>query len=172
MKVINASSSLSHISDIDISNNKILLGNDPRALMATIVMSLAIILGIVAPGTFWFYWVAGIVVSVLAYSSTPDNRKSYSKKQIAKAGITGHERVSKKRAGGSIGGAAVGGLIFGGAGAVVGAIAGGNEVSDYKNAFVEFTDGNWIVFGGESDGIESQVQFRSLAKLAGSKWVR
>lgn len=52
-----------------------------------------------------------------------------------------------KGATGTLLGAGAGGLAFGGAGAIVGALAGGNKVvkSSKTSLAIEFNDGNWIV---------------------------
>lgn len=57
------------------------------------------------------------------------------------------QKVGTKGALGTIGGAAVGGLLTGGVGAIVGGLAGGNKVETYSTTDValEFNDGNWIV---------------------------
>ena len=55
--------------------------------------------------------------------------------------------ASTKEATGTLVGAGVGGLAFGGAGAIVGALAGGNKTikSSKTSLAIEFNDGNWIV---------------------------
>jgi hypothetical protein len=52
-----------------------------------------------------------------------------------------------KRAAGTIGGAIVGGVLTGGVGAIVGAMACGNsiKVSSTTDVALEFNDGNWII---------------------------
>jgi hypothetical protein len=57
------------------------------------------------------------------------------------------QQVGTKGALGTIGGAAVGGLLTGGIGAIVGGLAGGNNIETFSTTDValEFNDGNWIV---------------------------
>lgn len=57
------------------------------------------------------------------------------------------QKVSTKGAVGTIGGAAVGGLLTGGFGAVVGGLASGNNIETFSTTDValEFADGNWVV---------------------------
>jgi hypothetical protein len=77
----------------------------------------------------------------------PDNRKEYI---VSKIGVVQRDRVSTKSTGKSLVGAGVGGVLFGGAGAVVGAVSAGNLVSEFIDIAVKFTDNNWIVLSAES----------------------
>jgi len=55
--------------------------------------------------------------------------------------------AAAKSLGGTLSGAAIGGALFGGAGAVVGAIASGNKISKEEVIYLgmKFTDGNWVL---------------------------
>ena len=57
------------------------------------------------------------------------------------------QHVGTKSLGGSLGTAAVGGLLFGGVGAIVGGIAGGNKVKEFAKTHValQFNTGDWVV---------------------------
>tara|TARA_B110000503_G_C6818671_1_gene277994 strand:+ start:45 stop:518 length:474 start_codon:yes stop_codon:yes gene_type:complete len=62
--------------------------------------------------------------------------------------------ISKKTMGGTLAGAAVGGLLTGGAGAIVGGMASGNKHSNIRKSqfAVEFNDGEFIVLELYSKG--------------------
>ena len=55
--------------------------------------------------------------------------------------------VATKGMGGTLGTAAVGGLLFGGVGAIVGGLAGGNKVQAFSKTHValQFSNGDWVV---------------------------
>ena len=57
------------------------------------------------------------------------------------------QKVGTKGAIGTVGGAAVGGLLTGGVGAIVGGMAGGNTIKTFSTTdiAIEFNDGNWVV---------------------------
>ena len=63
------------------------------------------------------------------------------------------QHVSSKGGAGTLGGAAVGGLVFGGIGAIVGGMAGGNNTKTFgKDEFAfQFDDGTWLVAVNEYD---------------------
>ena len=55
--------------------------------------------------------------------------------------------ASEKKTIGSLGGAGLGGVLFGGSGAVVGALASGNKIKKEKDVSlgIAFKDKNWVV---------------------------
>ena len=57
------------------------------------------------------------------------------------------QKVGTKGVMGTVGGAAVGGLLTGGVGAIVGGMAGGNSIKTFSTTDIalEFNDGNWVV---------------------------
>jgi hypothetical protein len=87
--------------------------------------------------------------------------------EISKIGVIQHDRVGTKGMAGSLGGAAIGGVLFGGFGAVVGAVATGNKIEDFKNIAVKFTNGDWIVLENKGDWADKTV-FKRLVALEGA----
>ena len=57
------------------------------------------------------------------------------------------QKVSTKGTAGSLAGAALGGILTGGAGAIVGGLASGNKIETFSSTEMafEFNDGNWIL---------------------------
>jgi len=68
-------------------------------------------------------------------------------------------KVGTKGAMGTVGGAAIGGLLTGGVGAVVGGMAGGNTIKTFSNTDIalEFNDGNWVVVHFDNTNNEDMV---------------
>ena len=66
------------------------------------------------------------------------------------------QHVSTKGIGGTLGTGAIGGLMFGGAGAVLGGLAGGNKVKQFGKTHValQFSNNDWVVIEYDtSDGV-------------------
>jgi outer membrane lipoprotein SlyB len=57
------------------------------------------------------------------------------------------QKVSTKGTAGTLAGAALGGILTGGVGAIVGSMAHGNKIETFSSTEMafEFNDGNWIV---------------------------
>jgi hypothetical protein len=57
------------------------------------------------------------------------------------------QKVSSKGTAGTLTGAAIGGVLTGGVGAIVGGMAGGNKIETFSSTELafEFNDGNWVV---------------------------
>ena len=74
--------------------------------------------------------------------------------------------TKKKSAGGTIGGAVVGGLLTGGAGAIIGAMLGGNKkIKDAKiDLGFKLKNGDWFVATFKTDDAESFTS--SMYKIA------
>jgi hypothetical protein len=167
MKITNASADLIGTAEIEITDKGVSIGQRPGVAVGTVVMVLFVIAGIYVPGPWYVYWIAGFVLSIVAALKTPDGRKVYTPAQIESVTVLGMDRVGTKGAAGSLGGAAVGGLLFGGFGAVVGAVAGGNKVEEFKNICIVFTDGEWVVVTSEK-GFVSETGYQALIKMAGA----
>jgi len=69
------------------------------------------------------------------------------------------QKVGTKGAMGTVGGAAIGGLLTGGVGAVVGGMAGGNTIKTFSTTDIalEFNDGNWVVVHFDNTNNEDVV---------------
>jgi outer membrane lipoprotein SlyB len=69
------------------------------------------------------------------------------------------QKVGTKGAMGTVGGAAVGGLLTGGVGAIVGGMAGGNTIKTFSTTDIalEFNDGNWVVVHFDNTNNEDVV---------------
>jgi hypothetical protein len=106
------------------------------------------------------------------YSSPPeDKRMIYQSSDIEAFQIdynNGNNVVANKSMGGSLAGAAVGGALFGGFGAVVGASASGNNITkidcDTATATIRFVDGEWVVMI-----LTENLEIKNILKLADSK---
>lgn len=168
MKITNASANLIGTQEIEITTDGVKIGQSPAVAVATVIISLAIIAGFFVPGPWYVYWILGVVLAIIAGFKTPDRRKIYTADEIESVTVLGMDRVGTKGAGGSLGGAAVGGLLFGGAGAIVGSVAGGNKVEEFKNICIVFTDGEWVVVTSEK-GFVGEVGYKALIKMSGMK---
>ena len=170
MKVVNGSTSLVDKQHISITPTEICFGRVQADAQAGLMILVAVCVGIFAPGPFLLYFALGIAMAVWAAKddTTPDTRKRYKANEIARMVIGGVEHVGHKTAGGSLGGAAVGGLLFGGFGAVVGAVAGGNNLSEFNSVTVKFTDGEWVVLSGDNGTFTDSTELKLLLKLAGT----
>lgn len=77
----------------------------------------------------------------------------------------------------SLASAAVGGALFGGAGAVVGSVAGGNKIHREQTiqVGVKFVDGNWVVLSAKIDdsmlGQVTKSNVEILMQMTSSKQV-
>ncbi len=106
------------------------------------------------------------------YSSPPkDKRMIYQSSDIEAFQIdynNGNNVVANKSMGGSLAGAAVGGALFGGFGAVVGANASGNNIVkinyDTATTTIRFVDGEWVVMI-----LMENFDIKKILKLADSK---
>jgi hypothetical protein len=162
MKVLNGSPNILKAGEVFITHKDIAVGQDPRAIVGASVFILGAVLGFFMPGSFLIYWGLGFVGGVWLAMSTTDNRKKYLAGDIVSIQYNGASFVGTKGAGGSLGGAAVGGVLFGGSGAVVGAIASGNNIEQINNLAIKFNDGEWAVLSGGED-------YKTLLTMAGSK---
>ena len=166
MKITNGSPKLVNKGEIDITPTDIRIGQDWRIIICSTIFVLGIIAGFFMPGPWWLWWVIGFVISLTPFKAK-DSRSSYTADQIEKVQVMGIDRVGTKGSGGSLGGAAVGGVLFGGAGAIVGSVAGGNKVEEFTNVVIKFTDGEWVVATSEK-GFVGDIQYQNLLKLAGT----
>ena len=106
------------------------------------------------------------------YSLPPkDKRMIYQSSDIEAFQIdynNGNNVVANKSMGGSLAGAAVGGALFGGFGAVIGANASGNNIVkinyDTATATIRFVDGEWVVMI-----LMENFDIKKILKLADSK---
>ena len=169
MKVTNASPELIGASEITITKDSVKIGQDPKALIFAVVTVGGILAGMFAAGPFLAWAGAGVVLAIGLATLAKDKRRSYTGEQISSVEVIGLDRVGTKGATGSLGGAAVGALAFGGVGAIVGSVAGGNKVQQFQNIGIKFEDGNWLVVANEGKGFVASSQFQRLMKLAGSK---
>lgn len=174
MKISNGSELFINAGHIDVMPNKIIIGMSPRASagMKMFGIMLAIFAFIVIAfkvnATFVsIMFLASIVISIWSGMGTADNRKIYTAKQIENIAFLQTNRVSTKSVSGSLGGAAVGAVLFGGAGAIVGSVAAGNHVQEFKDICVKFTDGEWFV-ATKSNQID-EVEAKQLIRMAGKK---
>jgi len=168
MKITNGSPPLASKVSIGVTLTDIRIGEDKGAQNAAMVFVAAVISGMFIPGPWWIYWVLGGLLAWAINQSTADSRLRYTAEQIEKVQMLGLDRVGTKGTGGSLGSAALGGAIFGGVGAVVGSIAGGNEIEEFKNIAIKFTDGEWVVVEAEK-GKKGEIELQNLLKLAGTK---
>jgi len=73
-------------------------------------------------------------------------------------------KMIHKGAVGTLGGAAAGGVLFGGAGAVVGALASGNKkILNFSTFGIEFEDGEWVV--AEFDNETMPMLYKMLSNI-------
>jgi hypothetical protein len=124
MKIINGSPNLAHKEKMSISPTEIRIGKEDEwpFTIGSMSIILGIMAGIFAPGPWWVYWIIGVlgcVVTVWSLSKK-DSRPIYEAKHIMKVQVEGLDRVGTKGTAGTVVGAAVGGIMFGGVGAIVG----------------------------------------------------
>ena len=168
MKIVNGSPALANQGELEVTATDIRIGSSSAVAVATLVMGLGFIGGFFLPGAFYWWWIAGFVGGFAVMPLITDNRVRYTSEQIDKMSVLGIDKVGTKNAGGSLGGAAVGGVLFGGVGAIVGSNAGGNEIKEFTNLVIKFTDGEWVQLNSEK-GFANNIQYQLLLKLAGSK---
>ena len=77
--------------------------------------------------------------------------------------------ATEKKTMGTLGGAGVGGALFGGAGAVVGALSSGNNIRKEKDTSlgIGFIDKNWVVieFTTNTDTVVGRLYLHALNEL-------
>lgn len=168
MQITNGSAGLIDKKKIEVSDSNILIGEHPGVDVGTGVMFLFVIAGFFLPGSWLAYWSAGLMLAIVSVFNTPDDRKKYIPSEIEAMSILGTDRVGTKGAGGSLGGAAVGAIAFGGVGAIVGSVAGGNKIDEFTNLVIKFTDGEWVTITSKS-GLVADIQYQRLVKMAGPR---
>ena len=189
VKIINGSGKLLNQYFVKITSEKISFGEDPAEgfLFRKILWLICLVLFLII---FNFYslftlilepiWYQFILINALTlfsilkiyYSSPPeDKRMIYQSSDIEAFQIdynNGNNVVANKSMGGSLAGAAVGGALFGGFGAVVGASASGNNITkidcDTATATIRFVDGEWVVMI-----LTENLEIKNILKLADSK---
>jgi hypothetical protein len=168
LKITNGSAKFIQETVIEITSTEIKLGDDRRNTALFIGIGLGLIAAVFVPGPGILYSLGGVILGLILTYTKKDQRISYRSEQIEKVKVFDTNQVETKGMGGTVGGAALGGILFGGAGAVVGALAGGNNTSDFNNVAIKFTDGEWVVLSAEGN-LARNPQYQNLIKLAGSK---
>ena len=174
MKIVNGSPNMMQLQEISVGLTEIRLGPDTRAYAAVGTMMVGFTLPFFdsLPGSWYHYWILFTILG-FGWMFTNDARKAYQPDMIDKLFIGDISRIAVKEGSGSLslGGAAVGGLIFGGAGAIVGAIAGGNSsndtVQEFETATLKFNNNEWAVVVAK-DWAE-KLEMKNLMKMAGCK---
>lgn len=116
--------------------------------------------------------VVGVAITTLCDKSPPmvllkDNRPTYYANDIAKIQVLSHGQTfnMKNNTLGTLSGAAVGGILFGGSGAIVGAIASNNKeviFDEYKLICIKFHDQSWVTI--KTNNI---ILFENLLSISG-----
>ena len=169
MQITNASSNLIGYKEIEITKTDVRLGKDPKAAMFAFVFMVVFIVGWLFFKEFLGGLVSGLVIGYISAKLTKDRRLRYTGEQIASVEVLGLDRVGTKSGAGSVGGAVVGDLLFGGVGAIVGASASGNKIEQFHNIGIKFVDGAWLAVSNKGKGIVASTQFNLLVRLAGNK---
>lgn len=190
IKIINGSGKLLNQDFVEITSDKISFGEDPMKLFLfrkIYKIFLMLIFFAMIPrvsSVFALDYEGYIFVCIGAatltffcifkiyYSLPPkDKRMIYQSSDIEAFQIdynNGNNVVANKSMGGSLAGAAVGGALFGGFGAVVGANASGNNIVkinyDTATTTIRFVDGEWVVMI-----LMENFDIKKILKLADSK---
>ena len=147
------------------------------------LLSIAITIGILSSIYIWYksnfetflvvaflFFSAFITYTLLARNKSEEEGIKYLINEIKEVKVIDNETMSsfKKNGASTLTGAAVGGLLFGGAGAVVGSIASGNKnlKEQIVRVGVKFEDGNWVVLQTEiNETIMGKVNKENLKIL-------
>lgn len=182
MKVINASAKLIeyNVINLNLKERSVLFGDNPQDNMANVLTFVfTVIAGIVFYYTTWVVGLIALVIGVfvaikLASWLVDDSRPGVHFDRVAEVKVTQFDRLSMmdSSTGSSLGGAAVGGLLFGGVGAIVGSVAGGNskssDIVEKANIQITFAGGSWVVV--EKDRIKDPL-FVAFVKDIGDRYI-
>jgi hypothetical protein len=147
MKLINASKTI-YGQEVHVNTDGVRIGAEPGTGIVLIILGLTIAFLFVHPGLSIATFILGIVFAGINQSKQGDGfdkRKHYKWDEIEKFELVSSDIVSSKSGLGTVGGAVAGGFVFGGAGAIVGGMASGNNAKLHQTIAVKFKDGEWFV---------------------------
>ncbi len=133
-----------------------------------------------------FFFLVFLAISIISIMMAIESYKKQCKKVIVNNRVTSYVyrldeitdvkiiekttmMATEKKTMGTLGGAGVGGALFGGAGAVVGALSSGNNIRKEKDTSlgIGFIDKNWVVieFTTNTDTVVGRLYLHALNEL-------